>query len=377
MKRGHGYHIIFGLTLLALVALGAWWTVYIGRSLEVERRMDLAELRYASLLKALALGRTRSAAAPGELPGEPRLELVPSEECSPADLCAAAEPLHPELSVGPTSRAMAALKRKIRRRRVMIIGEGSLLFLLLGVCTAMLYRLVRQERRHVARMEDFVSAVTHEMKTPLTGMKSLLQTLAAGKVPEEQQPGLFAMGLKQAERLQRSIENILISGSLRTDRYLLRLEPLDLLSELEGFIEQRRGCLVERPDAILLCWDIEEKGTRVQADAEALRTILDNLADNAFKYGGPEPRVSIRASRQGGRILVSIQDEGMGFEPQEAERLFLPFHRGLDPKGKAPRGTGLGLSIARSLATRMQGDLQAHSEGRGRGSRFTLTLRKA
>ena len=80
----------------------------------------------------------------------------------------------------------------------MVTGEGGLLFSLLAICTVMLYRQVRQQRRQMKRMESFIAAVSHEMKTPLTGIKSMLQTFADGGVPETSGTRLYAMGLKEA-----------------------------------------------------------------------------------------------------------------------------------------------------------------------------------
>jgi len=292
-------------------------------------------------------------------------------------MCAPSLPNHPGMSARPIADAVEAVRQKTIRRRVMIIGEGTLLFVLLGVCTGMLYRLVRQERRNLRKMELFVSAVTHEMKTPLAGIKSLLQTLSAGRVPSEQEPRLLALGLRETERLQHSIENVLLAGNLRTDRFQVRLEPVELRPLLDAFLEHRRPALVDDPAAIRLEWEQGQDTQRVLADPSAVRVILENLTDNALKYGGPSPRVTLKVAGSNDGVRVSVEDQGVGFDSRNAESLFTPFRRNVDHHDAVQHGTGLGLSIARTLARRMGGDLIGSSPGPGQGSVFTLSLRQA
>jgi len=374
---GRGYHIFFGVALLTLASLGAWWTVFIRGAVEMESEARLHELLDAARLEAAVVGHGTRSPVPGPIVGRPDLEWISSETCNSQELCAPALPNHPTMSVRPTAEVVEAVRLKTSRRRLMIIGEGTLLFVLLGVCTGMLYRLVRQERSNLRRMELFVSAVTHEMKTPLAGVKSLLQTLSAGRVPPDQEPRLLALGLRETERLQHSIENVLLVGNLRTDRFKVRLEPVELRPLLEAFLEHRRPALVDDPAAIRLEWEQGGGAIRVLADPSALRVILENLTDNALEYGGPSPRVILKLICFDDGVRVSVEDQGVGFDSRSAEQLFAPFNRVVDHHAAVQHGTGLGLSIARTLARRMGGDLTGSSPGPGQGSVFTFTLRRA
>lgn len=375
MRRVRGVHLLFGFTLLSLAALGGWWLVFFFRSVELERSARLAELTHVSLVTAMIMGQQPEPPEPGVLDRAAPLEVVPAEARRPGDLFAPALPLHPEWGVRPRAVALAAVEEQLADRRLMFIGEGSLLFVLLGICTAMLYRLVRLERRQLDAMQAFVAAVTHEMKTPLAGLKSMLQTFAAGAVPEAERGRLFALGLKETERLEHMVENVLISGRLRTDRYPLRPEPTALRPLVERFVEHRRRSHLERPDSMELIWQPAGELT-VRCDAAALQVVLENLTDNAFKYGGDDPRVRLRVERAAGRVRLAVEDDGIGFEPQRAEDLFGPFERRLDGPAAAQHGSGLGLTISRALVRRMGGELVAHSEGPGRGSRFVVQLQE-
>jgi signal transduction histidine kinase len=205
----------------------------------------------------------------------------------------------------------------------------------------------------------------------------MLQTFADGRVPDKSHGQLYAMGLKEAERLEHMVENILISGRLRGGRYQLQVAPVDLRPMLESFIAHRRRYLIKRPEAISLQWEPRKNALSVQGDPDALRVILDNLVDNAFKYGGAAPRVIVWVREFNKLVEITVEDNGIGFLPEKAEELFVPFQRSEETRDSAQPGTGLGLSIARALARRMGGELVARSEGPGQGSRFSVTLRES
>jgi histidine kinase len=185
---------------------------------------------------------------------------------------------------------------------------------------------------------------------------------------------LYGLGLKETRRLERMIENVLVAGRLRAERFDVQLTSVPLRPLLEEFVERRRLYRPDRPDALRLCWELKGEAGTVRADPAALRMIFDNLIDNAFKYGGEQPTIELHVVDQDGRIRVAVEDRGIGFPPDRAEDLFVPFRRALDSKGAVLPGTGLGLSIARTLARRMGGDLTARSDGPDRGSTFTVAL---
>jgi signal transduction histidine kinase len=337
MRHRIWYHVVFAAALATLVVLGTWWTIFHERALDTERQAKLLTLQRDALVT----------------------------QCEAAGIAPAST---------PSRAAVDAIEKKTRRRHVMVMGEATLLFTLIGVCVFMLYRLVSQEREYRGRVEEFVESVTHEMKTPLAGIKSLLESVAAGRVPCERQRELSVLGLKEAERLEHTVENCLMAGRIRLGGAQVALEDVRLRELLDRFTEHRRRVLVDDPSAIDLVWEVEAAEATVRADSRAVVAILENLADNAFKYGGDRPRVTVRASEADGRIAISVEDRGVGFPPEQAADLFEPFHRALGKGSVAVHGSGLGLSIASALATRMGATLAAASDGPGKGSRFTLTL---
>jgi signal transduction histidine kinase len=374
MMTRRAYHAVFGVALLALFALGISWTAFIWRAMGIERELSLERLAVAVHRAAEECGRSVKPWPLGPLP-DGALEVVPAGVAlrTPPELVVPCTPLHAARVVRPSPAVLDGVERKLMRRRVQAWGESGTLLVLLGTCTVMLYRLVRSERRGAARMREFLATVTHEMKTPLTGIKSLLQTIAAGRVSPEDCPLLVGLGLKETERLEHMVDNVLMSGRLRADALQIHLEDVPLEEQVVAFLDHRHRYMVGREDRLRLRWEADEGNIVVRADANAVRIIMENLTDNAFKYGGNDPIVDVVVARREDRAQVSVEDHGIGFSPEEAATLFAPFWRTAGEHG-GQHGTGLGLSLSLALARHMGGELAAASEGPGRGARFTLTL---
>jgi signal transduction histidine kinase len=318
MKRARAERLVFVISLVALMALGAWWSVAMSRAVEQS---------YA----------------------HKRIQLEAE-------------------TVQPTSEQLAELDAWLKRRRLMVFGEGGLLMMLTAVCCFMLFRLAAEQRRFREQLEAFVGQATHELKTPLAGLRALLQTVQLGRLPAEQLEQAVDLGLRQIDRQERLIQNLLMGHRLRFAEGSLesqRLEPLRLIERLL----RERGGVGHRGCAFALNGGA---GLGVFADTEGLQTIVENLLENALRYGAETVHVGLDREDENW-VRLSVRDDGQGFEPERAEEIFGPFRRA------APdvRGTGLGLPLSRSLAEAMGGTLAGVSAGLGRGAEFTLRLRAA
>ncbi len=363
---------LFGAAAFLLVALGAWWLVYISQAINAQREMMQTILEREAEVHALRLHA--DTARPGPVQDDPHLEVVKmpgrvspmAHRVGDGFAVVGIAQLPGVLVVQPTQEAESTADERYARKRKMVLGEGSLLTGLLVTVVAMLWRLVRTESRFRREMQDFLGRVTHEMKTPLAGIKAVLQTIHSGRMPPEQLKELTSMALREADREEHLIQNLLLAQRMRMPDQRLARDRVDMSQLLARFVQRRQ---VTAPvDGVHA--QVKE-GLAISGDSTAIWTILENLADNAQKYGAK--RIDVRGGVEDGNVHVQVLDDGSGFAPELAEKLFQPFVRTQGATSQAS-GTGLGLSLSRALAERMGGKLTAKSDGDGKGSSFSLRL---
>lgn len=272
------------------------------------------------------------------------------------------------MSVEQREERALEISERHDRRKVMLVGESTLLALLLSGSLVVLFLIAQRRKQQREDMEKLLQFTSHEFKTPVAGVKGLLQSLAIGSIPEAQRAELLRLGQMECDRLEHLAETILAYQRAMSRDPRAGMQTIDVARFIADLLAHRArtssgGDVQLAPiDAVL-----------VQADRDGLRVILENLLDNAHKYGGGQ--VQLSASASDGRWQLQISDRGRGFPPEAAEKLFDLHNRG---SGEGiTHGAGLGLAIARSLARRMGGDISAHSGGPGQGAVFTVTLPQA
>ena len=261
-------------------------------------------------------------------------------------------------------RALQAVDERAQRQLVMIAGEGSLFGMMLLVCVGALFFVAWQRRLATERLVKLLQFTTHELKTPIAGVRALLQSLQLGSIPAAARDRLIGQGLLETNRLEHLAETILAFQRARS-RQQLRPAPVTTTTLLDDVLEHRRQTIgIDDVERVL-----PAASAAVLVDRDAFRVVLENLLDNARKYGGG--KVTLVESTHGARWRLSLQDQGIGFEPGEAQRLFEPFER---DAGASTHGSGLGLYISRQLVLDMDGALGATSPGRDRGATFFVDL---
>jgi signal transduction histidine kinase len=254
---------------------------------------------------------------------------------------------------------------RARRLALMLHGESAVFAFALVTSVVVLFAIARKSRNAQYRMERLLQFTSHELKTPIAGVRALLQSLSLGSIPEESRADFLKQGVSECDRLEHLAETILAyqRSVALGKRQAARAEVL-----LEEVLTHRRKTM---PDETLEVG--EAPPAMVWADRDAFRVIVENLLDNAKKYG--QGKATVRAQKGHNHWALEISDQGLGFEPRDAEALFDPFAP--RPRNGVTHGSGLGLSISRQLARQMGGDLKARSDGPGKGSTFTLTLHTA
>jgi signal transduction histidine kinase len=256
-------------------------------------------------------------------------------------------------------------------RRKWLLAAGLLFTMVLTLAAAYgLFRATSKEMALARRQSDFVSAVSHEFRTPLTSMRHLTELLAAGSVPtDERKSQYYGLLLRETERLQRMVESLLNFGRMNAGAHAWRLAAADPGELVRGIVQDFRD---HTPGHDLVC-EVEQGLPQIQADREALSRAVSNLLENAQKYSEPGTAIRVAARRDGATVRISVEDRGMGIPRDEQSKLFEQFARGAHAVRSGIRGIGIGLALVKSVAEAHGGAVLLESEP-GRGSTFTLVI---
>jgi signal transduction histidine kinase len=256
--------------------------------------------------------------------------------------------------------------------RVALIGGLTLTCAFTLAAAYGLYRVTTREMALARQQADFVSAVSHEFRTPLTSMRHLTELLAAGHVPTEQRKAYYYELLaNETERLHRMVESLLSFGRMEAGAYPWRLETADPRELVGGILEEFRNEPQFR-DRETVC-DIAPGLPPIRADREALSRAVWNLLENASKYSAPRTPIHVFARRAGDAVEVGVEDQGIGIPKAEQVRIFQKFVRGDAAQKGGIGGVGIGLALVQRIMEAHGGSVQVTSEP-GRGSTFTLVF---
>jgi signal transduction histidine kinase len=247
-----------------------------------------------------------------------------------------------------------------------------LILILTGFTAYLAWRDVRREEEAIRLRSQFVSSVTHELKTPLTSIRMFVETIRLGRhaSPEVQQEYLDTV-VHETERLSRLINNVLDFARIERGEKTYHLALTDV-----GAAAREAAWAVAYPLAqgeYQLVTGIAPDLPRVAADADALTQALLNLLSNAIKFSPEGSRIDLRVLEEGDDLLLQVEDRGRGIAPQEREAIFQEFVRTADAEREGIPGTGLGLPLVAHVAEAHGGRVEVDSEV-GHGSTFTLRI---
>jgi len=273
---------------------------------------------------------------------------------------------------------LSVVANEYHARLWMILGEASFAFVLVMVCVVFLFVLAKKRKQSQEQIESMLVVSTHELKTPLSAIQALLQSLSIGSIPFAHAQKYLQLGLGECHKLQHLIESMLAYQRAMVDAK--QEVPSGFVFEhLFSVLEHRQKTVLTEHIDTALFYEYAQAHPllKVYFHPDGLRVILENLLDNAQKYGrSKEVPVQISCTEEGAFFMLLIKDFGQGFLPTEHNLLFVPYFRTAQTAQQVHHGSGLGLYIARKLARQMGGDLCAKSEGLGSGSTFILKLRK-
>lgn len=273
----------------------------------------------------------------------------------------------PELSNGQV--AQLAYRSTIERIGIALVVADVVVIGIVGLLAWVLAaRTLQPIREAHERQRRFVADASHEMRSPLTAIRTTTEmALTPGMSQADVEAALRQIGTA-SERLGRLAADLLLLAQSDDASLAPRREAFDLSVTVAEAVRLRAGT-VDEPSGVQLSLTPD---VAVSGDPDEVARIVDNLVDNALRYGGPKVNVRVTTKATDREAIVEVADNGPGIALADQERIFQPFHR-LRADADAPIGTGLGLAIAANLARRNGGRLALTSRP-GRGSVFRLSL---
>ena len=258
-----------------------------------------------------------------------------------------------------------------KRKTAQYLGEGVtfMMFILLGA--VFVYRATRKQLRLSKQQQNFMMAVTHELKTPIAVTRLNLETLQKRKLDEEKQQRLIQNTLSEANRLNSLCNNILLSSQLEAGQYTISLQEFNLSDTVASILRQYQTRFPTRQ----ILGQIDEE-VFIYGETLLVEMLINNLLDNALKYSPKTGRVGIQLTKVGNEVELQVWDEGKGIDVAERDMIFEKFYRSGDEGVRTTQGTGLGLYLCKKIAEDHGADIRVteHSSG---GSNFVVRFKIA
>ena len=256
-----------------------------------------------------------------------------------------------------------------RKNKAKYIGEGSIFFLLILIGASFVYRSVRKQLNLQHQQQNFMMAVTHELKTPISVTMLNLETLQKYNLSAEKQQKILRNTMDETSRLNGLVNNILISAQLENGHHQVTREDFHLTDLVNDCILQFRKRYPDRKYETTLDPDVEIKGDQIH-----LQMLVNNLVGNATKYSPRELPIQIVLTKTSGEILLKVSDQGEGIPDDEKRKIFSKFYRIGNESTRKTQGTGLGLYLCRIIARDHNADISV-TNNIPRGSTFAVSFK--
>jgi two-component system, OmpR family, sensor histidine kinase CiaH len=263
---------------------------------------------------------------------------------------------------------LAAIRTEEKNKTAQYVGEGSTYLFLILLGATFVYREVRRQIRLHQQQQNFMMAVTHELKTPIAVTKLNLETLRRHHLDEQKQQRIISAALQETNRLDVLTNNILIASQLEGGEYNQTKELLDLSRLAENCISDYQSRFPDREWAKRI-----EPDCTLNGDPLLLQLLVGNLLENALKYSPREGTITLILVREDRRTLLSIKDEGPGIPDAEKKKIFGKFYRSGQESTRQTKGTGLGLYLCRKIADDHKATIKV-TDNSPTGSIFTVAF---
>jgi signal transduction histidine kinase len=255
----------------------------------------------------------------------------------------------------------------------MFTFEGPFFVLVVLAGLAVIARSLRTERELKKRQQNFLAAITHEFKTPMSTLRLLIETALFRPLSSEKQKSYLEKMSSELNRLEQTSEQVLAAAQLEHSASAPILESLEMNSVVQGIVGKARHSLEARGATLSVNYSPES--LPVSLDARAFSVVLNNLLDNAVKYSPKVPKIlKVGLERQNDLIFVHVDDEGIGIPETELKKVFERFYRVGNEMTRESKGVGLGLHLVKNITEAMNGWVRVEANPEGKGTRFTIVL---
>ncbi len=262
-----------------------------------------------------------------------------------------------------------ALTEGYDKQRLMILGEGIFFGLSMIVGISMILRSSKRMISTNKQQNNFLLAITHELKTPVAAVKLILQTLVKRTLNKDQIDTLTSNALQENQRLESLIDNVLLSTKLM-DGYDFHRESIDYKELINKCILRQQQRVKGRQIQFVSLSQMDS--VFIHADSTAIMIALNNVIDNALKYSEDDIMLSLSDGNKG-KIILTIADTGIGIAAKEKTQIFEKFYRSGSEETRASKGTGLGLYLVSEIVNAHQGTI-TYRANEPKGSQFLIEL---
>ncbi len=256
-----------------------------------------------------------------------------------------------------------------KRKTAQYIGEGAIFLLLISAGAIFLFKAVNKQLKISEQQQNFMMAITHELKTPIAVSKLNLETLQKRKLDQTQQERLINNTLEEANRLNALCNNLLLSYQMEANGYKVVAEKINLSEIIESCIRDFKSRFPQKN----IIAEINEN-MYILGDEFLLQMVFNNLIDNAYKYSPKDTAIRLTADKKNKECWATVIDEGNGISHDEKQKVFKKFYRlGKEATQKA-KGTGLGLFLVKRIIDTHQGRIKIE-DNFPRGSKFIIEFK--
>lgn len=265
------------------------------------------------------------------------------------------------------SRRLKALKEEKVTRKKQYLGEGSTFLLVIMGGAVVVYTSYRRSLQLSRQQNNFMLAVTHELKSPLAGIKLSLQTMEKHQLSEEQRLGLVERCITESDRLNDLCNNILLASQMEGRQHVSTREELDYSMLVEDLVDDYAARYPQR------FGEDVTPGLRLTGDKLMLQLAVSNLLENAVKYSPAGTPIEVSLHRKKRTAVLHVADKGGGIPDREKNRVFEKFYRAGAESTRRTKGTGLGLYLTRKIIQNLKGRICVR-DGESGGSVFEVCL---